>query len=75
MSRQLINEYRGKLDRLRQVSGSARESVLCEAFGDWEGKDANDNFDALSLGPKWTRTIAEHLRIGLFRQGQESVAV
>lgn len=34
MSRQLINEYRAELDRLRQVSGSARESVLREAFKD-----------------------------------------
>lgn len=34
MSRQLINEYRGELDKLRQVSGSRRESVLREAFKD-----------------------------------------
>ncbi len=34
MSRQLINEYRADLDRLRQVSGSRRESVLREAFKD-----------------------------------------
>ncbi len=34
MSRQLINEYRGELDRLRAVSGSRRESVLREAFKD-----------------------------------------
>jgi predicted helicase len=34
LSRQLINEYRGELDRLRQVSGSRRESVLREAFKD-----------------------------------------
>ncbi len=34
MSRQLINEYRAELDRLRQVSGSRRESVLREAFKD-----------------------------------------
>ncbi len=34
MSRQLINEYRGDLDRLRAVSGSRRESVLREAFKD-----------------------------------------
>ena len=32
MSRQLINEYRAELDRLRQVSGSRREGVLSEAF-------------------------------------------
>lgn len=34
MSRQLINEYRADLDRLRTVSGSRRESVLREAFKD-----------------------------------------
>ena len=34
MSRQLINEYRADLDRLRQTSGSRRESVLREAFKD-----------------------------------------
>lgn len=34
VSRQLINEYRAELDRLRQVSGSRRESVLREAFKD-----------------------------------------
>ena len=34
MSRQLINEYRADLDRLRAVSGSRRESVLREAFKD-----------------------------------------
>jgi predicted helicase len=34
MSKQLINEYRGDLDRLRAVSGSRRESVLREAFKD-----------------------------------------
>lgn len=34
LSRQLINEYRGELDRLRAVSGSRRESVLREAFKD-----------------------------------------
>ena len=32
MSRQLINEYRAELDRLRQVSGSRREGVLSDAF-------------------------------------------
>jgi hypothetical protein len=34
LSRQLINEYRADLDRLRQVSGGRRESVLREAFKD-----------------------------------------
>ena len=34
MSRQLINEYRGELDRLRAITGSRRESVLREAFKD-----------------------------------------
>ena len=34
LSRQLINEYRAELDKLRQVSGSRRESVLREAFKD-----------------------------------------
>ncbi|EQB33961.1 N-6 DNA methylase [Sphingobium ummariense] len=34
MSRQLINEYRAELDRIRAVSGSRRESVLREAFKD-----------------------------------------
>jgi len=34
LSKQLINEYRGELDRLRAVSGSRRESVLREAFKD-----------------------------------------
>lgn len=34
MSRQLINEYRADLDRLRQVSGSRRESVVREPFKD-----------------------------------------
>jgi hypothetical protein len=34
MSRQIINEYRAELDRLRAVSGSRRESVLREAFKD-----------------------------------------
>lgn len=34
MSRQLINEYRAELDRLRAVSGTQRESVLREAFKD-----------------------------------------
>jgi hypothetical protein len=32
VSRQLINEYRTDLDRLRAVSGSRREGVLSEAF-------------------------------------------
>jgi hypothetical protein len=32
MSRHLINEYRGDLDRLKTLSGSRRESVLREAF-------------------------------------------
>jgi predicted helicase len=34
LSRQLINEYRAELDRLKAVSGSKRESVLREAFKD-----------------------------------------
>ena len=34
MSRQLINEYRAELDRLKAVSGSRRESVLREPFKD-----------------------------------------
>lgn len=34
MSQHLINEYRAELHRLRQVSGSRRESVLREAFKD-----------------------------------------
>ena len=34
MSRQLINEYRADLDRLRAVTGSKREGVLSEAFKD-----------------------------------------
>jgi hypothetical protein len=34
VSRQLINEYRAELDRLRAVSGSRREGVLSEAFKD-----------------------------------------
>ncbi|MHA6688722.1 type ISP restriction/modification enzyme [Mesorhizobium sp. A556] len=34
MSRQIINEYRADLDRLRAASGSRRESVLREAFKD-----------------------------------------
>jgi predicted helicase len=34
LSRHLINEYRGELDRLKTVSGSRRESVLREAFKD-----------------------------------------
>lgn len=34
MSRQLINEYRAHLDRLKAVSGSRRESVLRDAFKD-----------------------------------------
>jgi predicted helicase len=34
LSRQLINEYRAELDRLRAISGSRRESVLREAFKD-----------------------------------------
>jgi predicted helicase len=34
VSQHLINEYRAELDRLRQVSGSSRESVLREAFKD-----------------------------------------
>ena len=34
MSRQIINEYRAELDRLRQVSGSRRESVVREPFKD-----------------------------------------
>jgi predicted helicase len=34
LSKQLINEYRADLDRLRAVSGSRRESVLREAFKD-----------------------------------------
>jgi len=34
VSRQLINEYRADLDRLKAVSGSRRESVLREAFKD-----------------------------------------
>ena len=34
MSKQLINEYRAELDRLRAISGSRRETVLREAFKD-----------------------------------------
>jgi len=34
LSRHLINEYRGELDRLKTISGSRRESVLREAFKD-----------------------------------------
>jgi len=34
MSRHLITEYRGELDRLRSISGSRRESVLRETFKD-----------------------------------------
>ena len=34
LSQHLINEYRAELDRLRAVSGSARESVLREALKD-----------------------------------------
>ena len=34
MSRQIINEYRAELDRLRVASGSRRESILREAFKD-----------------------------------------
>lgn len=34
MSRQLINTYRAELDKLRQVSGSRRESVVREPFKD-----------------------------------------
>lgn len=34
VSRQIINEYRAELDRLRIASGSRRESVLREAFKD-----------------------------------------
>ena len=34
MSRQLINEYRAELDRLRAISGKKRESILREAFKD-----------------------------------------
>ncbi len=34
MSRQLINEYRADLDRLRAIGGNRRESVLREAFKD-----------------------------------------
>lgn len=34
MSQVLINQYLGELSRLRQVSGSSRESVLREAFKD-----------------------------------------
>lgn len=32
MSRQLINEYRAELDRVRQVSGSRREGTVSEPF-------------------------------------------
>jgi hypothetical protein len=34
LSQQLINEYRAKLDRLRAVSGSRRETVVREPFKD-----------------------------------------
>jgi len=34
LSRHIINEYRGELDRLKTISGSRRESVLREAFKD-----------------------------------------
>ena len=34
MSKQLINEYRAELDKLRQISGSRRESVVREPFKD-----------------------------------------
>ncbi len=34
MSRQLINDYRAELDRLKAISGSRRESVLREPFKD-----------------------------------------
>jgi hypothetical protein len=34
LSPQLINEYRAELDKLRQVSGSRRESVVREPFKD-----------------------------------------
>ena len=34
MSRQLVTEYRGELDRIHAASGSKRESVVREAFKD-----------------------------------------
>jgi predicted helicase len=34
LSRQLINEYRAELDRVRQASGSRREGTVSEAFKD-----------------------------------------
>jgi hypothetical protein len=34
MSRQLINEYRAELDKVKFISGSKQESVPREAFKD-----------------------------------------
>lgn len=61
MSRQLINDFRGDLDKLRQVSESRRESVLREAFKDllkrWgEGLD-------LSFVPEYDIVSSEGNRI------------
>jgi len=36
-------------------------------FGFGEAKDADDKLDDAWLVPKWTGTIAEHLRIGVTR--------
>lgn len=49
LSRQLINQYRAELDRLRQVSGSRRESVVREPFRDLlkrRGKSLDPQFVA-----------------------------
>ena len=60
MSKQLINEYRAELDRLRAVSGSRREGVLSEAFKDllkrW-GRSADLTFTSQHeiITPRGTR--------------------
>jgi predicted helicase len=63
MSRQLINEYRAELDRMKAISGSKRESVLREAFKDLLKKwgKAND----LQFVPEYDRITDKGNRIYL----------
>ena len=53
VSKQLINEYRAELDRLRAVSGSRREGVLSEAFKDLLKRWGRSN--DLTCTPRGTR--------------------
>ena len=76
VSKQLINEYRAELDRLRVVSGSRREGVLSEAVKDLLMRCGSDSIqNGSSLADVYGRrtptrlfgTITEHAIEDLLR--------